>query len=624
MESKAALVAAKQNAEALARARQEYDDEEDEDKDAIVVDLEDSECSTGSIDHSKIMSHRKRSHSESNNDDVSVKVGVFEPVQPKKVTFRELGMEIGRRWKALQELGESSQKLTEYRALAEADAARYQSEMAEYHRQKIRSMCRGGNLGHRFNEARETVEAQQAMQAEAVAAMKAAMEMQQKECSKVQQNTTPAQAQQCQAQPVPNAFPGAAPGMMPMMMMMANPFTGQMTPCMVMMAAPEKGATGTAMAMPMMGMPVGTMPLMTTTTSKQQEVQPKQAQPTPQVQLPSPPKQPIENPQNQDGFQAATIMPEAMPLPIQFDQQFENPSPPQPERKGFFPSIGPSLEILEEFDEFPTEEDPLTYLPAFATDNDAVCRPMASHQSQDPHEPPTKKPKMCHQKQHDERHLRPSGSSVDTNNLMNNIAKAFGEDWDPTPIKIPQNILLKTKNMACSSSNSILNENFDKMMESLETYNYDSDVSGFHDLFEGADIEYSKGQSKEEQAKPFFPLVEPVDRNEPIFDSRKESNGCATTAASITDKPFFPTIDTKAAVEGGFLNNSVAADISTLNKMALFHGRSNGPATAQKANASVVAPSTSDKEIIDLTADDVIGNLQELIKRQEEILGIKL
>lgn len=215
-------------------------------QDAIVVDLEDSECSTDSIGNSnknkkKRNHHRKRRRSESAAATGSSEVIEIEPVQPKKVTFRELGTEIGRRWKALQEQGESSQKLTRYRELADSDAARYQTEMDDYHREKVSAMCRGGNLGHRYNEARETVEAQQALQAQqAVAVMKAAMGQ---EKNNNNQASAPPQAQpQGQGQPQGQAqaptFPG---GMMPMMMMMPNPLNPtQMMPCMMMMAAPPR------------------------------------------------------------------------------------------------------------------------------------------------------------------------------------------------------------------------------------------------------------------------------------------------------------------------------------------------------------------------------------------------
>ena len=260
MESKAALAAAKENAEALARARQEceYDEDDDGDlKDAIVVDLEDSECSTDSIGNSnknkkKRHHHRKRRRSESAAATGSSEVIEIEPVQPKKVTFRELGTEIGRRWKALQEQGESSQKLTRYRELADSDAARYQTEMDDYHREKVSAMCRGGNLGHRYNEARETVEAQQALQAQqAVAVMKAAMGQ---EKNNNNQASAPPQAQP-QGQAQAPTFPE---GMMPMMM--PNPLNPtQMMPCMMMMAAPAGMAMGMPMSTNMPGMQGGMM-----------------------------------------------------------------------------------------------------------------------------------------------------------------------------------------------------------------------------------------------------------------------------------------------------------------------------------------------------------------------------
>ena len=713
MESKAALAAAKENAEALARARQEceYDEDEDGDlKDAIVVDLEDSECSTDSIGNSnrnknKRHHHRKRRRSESAAATGSSEVIEIEPVQPKKVTFRELGIEIGRRWKALQEQGESSQKLTRYRELADADAARYHTEMDEYHRERVSAMCRGGNLGHRYNEARETVEAQQALQAqEAVAVMKAAMG-QEKSINVNHRASAPPQGQpQGQAQAQDLTFPG---GMMPMMMMMPNPLNPtQMMPCMMMMAAPA----GRAMPMPMpMGMPMSTnmpgmpagmmmMPPTAATPSTTQKQIQDQAQPSALVQ-------------NQPETQPATNPVASSPPPAPQPQQT------QPQRKGFFPSIGPSLEILEDFDEFPTAEDPP--LPnnnglVLPTDRDANQLPLFQQNPREHQEPANKKSKMDrqddlldmsfddaalmaiskdndafnkllhsivtdaaatkkpnnvpiktvtvhkHHSHHKHRHhkhrnvdhhpksdkkkrgRRESNTSVDTTSLMNDIAKAFGEDWDPTPVKVPKNISFQTKVLEHSAkastlaaaagqsktncnANATVYQNFDQMMDSLETYNYESDVSGFHDLFDGADKD-----AKDNYNKPFFPTFDPTKQDGNVFASTERSDANANTSEAAGAQPFFPCIDTKAAIESGFLNNNVTTDIATLNKKALYHGRSTGntKCSLDSADRAAGATSTSFKptanEVVDLTTDNVIDNLQELLQRQQAILGMRI
>lgn len=735
MESKAALFAAKENDKALARARQEYDDDEDDDghlRDAIVVDLEDSDCSTDSIRHSKKQSHsrrkRRRSETKHRNDDDDEVIEIEAVVQPKKISFRELGIEIGRRWKDLQELGESSQQLIRYRELADTDAARYKAEMDEYHRQKVSAMCRGGNLGHRYNEARQTVEAKQALQAqEAVTAMKAAMENHhhhhQQQATMVLQNQAQASAPQvqpqdqpqvqaqAQAQAAPNVFPG---GMMPVMMMMPSPLNpSQMMLCMMMMPVPA-GTANVAMPMHMpMNMPGG-MVMQSTPGTERAEPRPQQhAQHEAKAQ---PPPLPEIQQANQQAQQQT--MPQSLPpaAPLQ-----------QPPRKGFFPSIGPSLEILEDFDEFPIVDDPsmpdflapfsppLTTtdvgnfadqfqqpseeLPAMAKnpkkacqddllgmsfddaallavskDNDAFNKFLHSlvdaatttkkkklddvptkivnvhkHHS---HHPRKRQHYHLPQSDHRKRTRRASNTSVDTTSLVKDIAKAFGEDWDPTPVKMPKNISFQTKILKHSSkastlaaaapgrflknpkeSNSTPNNvtvyrNFDKTMDSLETYNYESDVSGFHDLFECAEKE-DEGMGKGN--KPFFPAIDLSEQNEPIFDSAKRSGAEAGPLASTNGgdnaRPFFPCVDTKAAVENGFLNNNVTTDITTFNKMALFHGRSNVDCSLDSADRAAGVTNgklTTSEKVVDLTADNVIGNLQELLQRQQEILGMKI
>ena len=223
---------------------------------------------------------------------------------------------------------------------------------------------------------------------------------------------------------------------------------------------------------------------------------------------------------------------------------------------------------------------------------------------------------------------------------MKDIAKAFGEDWDPTPVKVPRNISFQTKVLEHSAkastlaaaagqpktncnANATVYQNFDQMMDSLESYNYESDVSGFHDLFDGADKE-----AKDNYNKPFFPTFDPTKQDGNVFDSTERSDANVNTSEAAGAQPFFPCMDTKAAVESGFLNNNVTTDIATLNKKALYHGRSTGNTNCSLDSADRAAGATSCKptanEVVDLTTDYVIDNLQELLQRQQAILGMRI
>ena len=626
MQRQAAVAAAQQNAEheALLAQRQQQqqqdddndgnneDDEEDaEMKDAVVVDLKESgsQPSMASRDSSSIAEAGEARHRERKRRRETCTnrpTGIPNQVRPKNISSRELKSEIGRRWRALLDAesfdgdGEDPD-LARYRALAREDAARHKAEMDEYRRDAVRALSRRHEATEAINEAKRQSQAQKAFQHHA----------QPQGLQMVSQGL----------KPLPSTT-AALPPMMSMMTVMVNPLTGQMMPCMMMV--PTASTTALSMVPMSVPMPVS-MPMptgMNATTTMSLAPGPVHEQcpaaPLQQV-LYVPPLEPPAKPQG-------TTFTKPGPLLCSPSLQ-----PPKPQLQGFFPSVGPSIEVLGE------SEDGLHKFLRTVVETTVTKGSSKVDILPTPGEIPTIHKHHGHHKRR-RCHGNPSSAngSVNTTSLLQDLAKACGEDFDPTTttttkpaqVEIPTHISFQGKDTQ-EKDRTDLNtgptpttpyKNFGNtcnVNDSPKTQNYDSDVSGFHDLFAGGG---SGGSSIASAAVVYKPDNKP-NADEPIFDLTQKGssvdNGSAATATSHA-QPFFPLTGAVAPNELGFLNNIVAADIATFNKTALFHSRS------KTASASAaLAPSTSSKEAVDLTTTGkFMNNLQQLLQLQKEILDV--